>query len=38
MSMFDNSEKDNLYYEIRDFLSTHNLKEFMEVLMWALDD
>lgn len=37
MSMFDNSEKDNLYYEITNFLETHSLKEFMEVLMWALD-
>ena len=37
MSVFDNTEKDNLEFEIRTFLENHTIADLMEVVAWCID-
>jgi len=37
MSMYDNSEKDNLYYEIKDFLKGHKVSELLDMVATAVE-
>lgn len=32
MSMYDDNDKDGLYYEIDEFLENHSLVEFLEIV------
>lgn len=36
MSAFDNYDKDNLYSEMCDFLESHPISEFMEIVTYAI--
>lgn len=36
MSYFGNDEKDDLLYEIRDFLKNHNISTLLEVVYHAI--
>lgn len=38
MSVFDNAEKDNLEYEIRNFLEERTITELLEVVKYCVEE
>lgn len=37
MSMYGNDEKDNLYYELKEFLKTHTISETLKIVKDAVE-
>ena len=36
MSMYDNNEKDSVYYELKEFLKEHSISELMKIVADAI--
>lgn len=38
MSMYDDSEKDDIYYSIEQFLENHTIAELLKIVARAIED